>query len=363
MIIVLKSADHPFSKGTIFVTRFAAALKGTLLGIGLMAAFGASEAIAAETVNIYSARHYDSDELLYDGFEKATGIQVNVIEAGGPELLARMRAEGRNSPADIYLTVDAGNLSIAEKQNVFQPVASKILDARIPAPLKSPKNLWFGFSTRARIIVVNAKKVDPKLAVSYEALTDPKLKGQLCMRSSTASYNLSLLGGMVARLGAAKAEGWVKGVVANFARQPQGADTSLLLDVAAGACGATIANHYYYVRLQNSKIASERAAAKALTVIFPDQNSVGTHVNISGAGLVATAPHKTAGIKFLEYLASDEAQHIFGNANYEFPAVASVPRSKELAALGKFKTDPTNVSLYGQNQATAQMIFDRAGWR
>ncbi len=328
-----------------------------------VAVLAGAPARAAETVNIYSARHYDSDDLLYDGFEKATGIQVNVIEAGGPQLLARMRAEGKNSPADIFLTVDAGNLYLAEKQNVFQPVSSKLLETQIPASLKSPKNLWFGFSTRARVIVVNAKKVDPKLATTYAALADPKLKGKLCMRSSEAVYNLSLFGGIIARDGASKAEAWTKAVVANFARNPQGADTSLLLDVAAGACGATIANHYYFVRLQNSKIASERAAASALTVIFPDQQGVGTHVNVSGAGLVVTAPHKAAGIKFLEYLASNAAQDIFGNANYEFPAVLSVKRAPELASLGEFKTDPTNVSLYGQNQAEAQRIFDRAGWR
>ena len=325
--------------------------------------FQAAPALAAEELNIYSARHYDSDELLYDGFRKATGVPVNVIEGEGPELLARMKAEGRNSPADVFLTVDAGNLWLAEKENLFQPASSKILDSRIPASLKSPKNLWFGFSTRARLIFVNPKKVDPKLVQTYESLADPRLKGQICMRSSSAVYNLSLLGALISHWGPAKAETWVKGVVANFARSPQGADTSLLMSVAAGECGVTIANHYYFLRLQNSKVASERAAAKVLTVIFPDQADFGTHVNISGGGLLASAPHKALGIKFLEYLASDPAQKIISGANYEFPGVASVPKTPAITALGTFKTDSTNVSIYGQNQAQAQTIFDRAGWR
>src|SRR5215510_10404298 len=179
-------------------------------------------AVAADALNIYSARHYESDDLLYDGFQVATGIPVNVIEGEGPELLARMRAEGKNSPADVFLTVDAGNLWLAEKENLFQPVQSKFLDARIPASLRNPKNLWFGFSTRARMIFVNASRVDPKLVQTYESLADPKLKGKICMRSSSAIYNLSLMGALIDHWGAAKAEQWARGVVSNFARPPQG---------------------------------------------------------------------------------------------------------------------------------------------
>jgi len=338
-----------------FAWRFVALSLGALVFV--------APARAADVLNIYSARHYDSDELLYDGFEKATGIPVNVIEGDGPELLARMKAEGNNSPADVFLTVDAGNLWLAEKEKLFQPAQSKILDARIPASLKSPKNLWFGFSTRARLIFVNAKKVDPKLVQTYDALAAPRLKGKICMRSSSAVYNLSLLGAMVAHWGPAKAEQWVKGVVANFARSPQGADTTLLQSVAAGECGVTIANHYYYMRLVSSKSKAERDAAAKLTPIFPDQDGFGTHVNISGGGVMASAPHKAIAVKFLEFMASDGAQAIIAGANYEFPAVASVATTPELKALGKFKADPLNVSFYGENQAQAQAIFDRAGWR
>jgi iron(III) transport system substrate-binding protein len=210
---------------------------------------------------------------------------------------------------------------------------------------------------------VNAARVDPKLVQTYDSLADPRLKGKICMRSSSAVYNLSLMGALIAHWGPAKAEQWARGVVKNFARPPQGADTTLLQSVAAGECAVTIANHYYFVRLETSKVKGERDAAKKLTAIFPDQDALGTHVNISGAGVMASAPHKAAAVKFLEYMASDEAQNIVASANHEFPAVATMPRSRELAALGTFKTDPLNVSVYGENQAQAQAIFDRAGWR
>jgi iron(III) transport system substrate-binding protein len=242
-------------------------------------------------------------------------------------------------------------------------VQSKVLDSRIPASLKNPKNLWFGFSTRARMIFVNPARVDPKLVPTYESLADPKLKGKICMRSSSAIYNLSLLGALIAHWGPQKAEQWVRGVVANFARPPQGADTTLLQSVAAGECAVTLANHYYFVRLETSKVRGEQDAAKKLRPIFPDQEGRGTHVNISGAGILASAPHKANAVKFLEFMASDEAQDIVANANYEFPVVGTTKRSRELTALGEFKTDPLNVATYGVNQAQAQAIFDRAGWR
>lgn len=336
------------------------------LSLGLVAGAvlaAAGTAGAAESVNIYSARHYDSDDLIYDGFERATGITVNVIEAEGPALLARMKAEGANSPADIFVTVDAGNLWAAEAEGLFQPAHSAVLNGRIPASLRSPENLWFGFSTRARVIFVNPARVDPEWVTNYQSLAEPRLRGQICMRTSSAIYNLSLLGALIAHWGPQRAEDWVRGVVANFARPPQGADTTLLRSVAAGECGVTIANHYYYVRLATSRSESERAAAATLVPVFPDQDGHGTHVNISGAGLLASAPHREAGVKFLEYLAGDQAQAIFSSANHEYPAVPGVAPAPELTELGRFKADPINVSVYGKNQIQAQMIFDRAGWR
>jgi iron(III) transport system substrate-binding protein len=328
----------------------------------LIATMSASAALSAESVNIYSARHYDTDDLLYDGFYDATGIEVNVIESNGPALIARMKAEGANSPADLFLTVDAGNLWTAEKAGLFQSIDSQILAERIPSSLRNPDNLWYGFSTRARMIFVNPAKVDPILVQNYEDLADPHLKGQICMRTSAQVYNLSLMSAMIESLGATVAEKWAEGIVANFARNPQGSDTSLLLSVAAGECGVTIANHYYYMRLQSSNIPMEARAAEKVHLIFPNQDGVGTHINISGAGVTMHAPHRQAAIRFLEYLASDDAQRIFVSSSDEFPAVASAGYTDRLTALGEFKTDPVNVSVYGNNQAQAQMIFDRAGW-
>jgi len=336
--------------------------KPGLLALALVAGLGLPGAMAAE-VNVYSARHYDSDRDLYDGFREATGIRVNVIEAGGDALIARMKAEGRNSPADVFLTVDAGNLWRAQSEGLFQPAHSRLLSERIPAHLRHPEDYWFGFSTRARAIFVNPAKIDPARVASYADLADPGLKGQLCMRTSGAIYNLSLMGALIERWGVEKAEAWAKGVVANFAREPQGNDTSQLKSVASGECGATIANHYYFIRLGASNDEGDRAAADALRLVWPDQGGQGTHLNISGGGVLASAPHRAEAVAFLEYLAGDAAQAIVSEGNYEFPAVAAVPRPPALAALGPFEADTVNVAVYGENQARAQEIYDRAGWR
>lgn len=317
---------------------------------------------SAESVNIYSARHYDSDDALYSGFTEATGIQVNRIEGNGDELLARMKAEGRNSPADIFITVDAGNLWRAETEGLFQAVDSRVLQARIPENLRHPGNLWFGFATRARVIFVNPDKVDASRVRNYRDLADPALKGLVCMRSSSNIYNLSLLGAIISHEGEEAAQSWADGVVANFARPAQGNDTSQLLSVAAGECGVTLANHYYYIRLLSSPDPAQREAAAKLVLIWPDQDGNGTHVNISGAALLASAPHREAGIRFLEYLASDAAQTAFAMGNHEFPAVAG-DLPPELERLGSFTHDTINVSVLGENQPLAQTIFDRAGWR
>ncbi|MGQ0741259.1 MAG: Fe(3+) ABC transporter substrate-binding protein [Alphaproteobacteria bacterium] len=320
-------------------------------------------AVAATEVNIYSARHYPSDRLLYDGFTKSAGVKVNLIEGRGPELLARLKAEGKNSPGDVFLTVDAGNLWLAEQSHVFQPVRSAILESRIPANLRDPENLWFGFATRARAIFVNPTKVDPKSIKGYADLASPFLKGKVCMRSSSEIYNLSLLGALIAHWGEKRAGEWVKGVVANLAKPIAGNDTSLLKDVAAGACGVTIANHYYYVRLKTSENEADRRAANAVKIVWPDQDGFGTNVNISGGGVLKNAPHKQNAVKFLEYLASDAAQRVFTDENREFPIAPSVPPSDAVKALGPFKADTLNVAVFGENQAKAQMLFDKYGWR
>lgn len=317
-----------------------------------------------KVLNLYSSRHYNTDEALYSNFTKQTGIKVNRIEAPEDALLERLRNEGAASPADVLITVDAGRLWRAEQLGLFQPVKSAVLDARIPAPLRQPDGLWFGFSTRARVIVYAKDSVKPGDIRNYEDLADPKWKGKVCMRSSASMYNLSLMSSLVGHLGEPKAEAWAKGVVANFARAPKGGDTDQIKALAAGECALSLVNTYYYVRMLKATKPDERAAIERVGMVWPNQDGRGTHVNISGAGLMKSAPNREAGVKFLEYLASDEAQRYFANGNNEFSVVGSVSvDNPELASIGKFKPDAQNVSVFGKNQAAAQKVYDRAGWR
>ena len=325
-----------------------------------------AQAAAAEdqVLNLYSSRHYQTDEALYSDFTKTTGIKVNRIEGGEDALLERIRNEGARSPADVLITVDAGRLWRAEQMGLFQPVKSATLDARIPANLREPGGLWYGFSTRARLIAYNKAKVKPGEIRSYEDLADPKWKGRVCMRSSTNVYNLSLLGALISHLGEAKAEAWAKGVRANLAVEPKGGDTDQLKAVAAGQCDVTISNQYYYARLLRSEKADERQIGEQLGVVFPNQATFGTHVNISGAGVLKNAPHRDAAVKFLEYLASDSAQRYFADGNNEWPVVRGVKIDNPvLSALGDFKRDPLNVALLGKNQPSSQKIYDRVAWK
>jgi iron(III) transport system substrate-binding protein len=317
-----------------------------------------------KVVNVYSARHYQTDEALYANFTKATGIKVNRIEAGEDAVIERIRNEGARSPADVMITVDAGRLWRAEQLGLFQPVKSASLESRIPANLREPSGLWFGFSTRARVIAYNKQKVRPGEISTYEELADPKWKGRVCMRSSTNVYNLSLMGALIDHLGEAKAEAWAKGVHANLAQEPKGGDTDQLKAVAAGQCDVTVSNQYYYARLARSDKPEEKQIAERLAVVFPNQSSWGTHVNISGAGVVKNAPHRENAVKFLEYLASDGAQRYFADGNNEWPAVASVKVDNPvLNALGDFKRDRVNVAVLGKNQPSSQKIYDRVAWK
>ena len=332
--------------------------------IALAAALSIGHAAAQEKVlNLYTSRHYQTDEALYDNFTKKTGIKVNRIEAGEDPLIERMKQEGARSPADVLVTVDAGRLWRAEQAGLLQPVKSKILEERIPAALRHPEGLWYGFSLRARPVFYAKGKVDPATIRSYEDLADPKLKGKICVRSSSNVYNLSLMGSMIAAVGPDKAERWAKGVVSNMARTPKGGDTDQLTAIAAGECDIALANTYYYVRLMKSSKPEERAVAEKIGVVFPNQSDRGAHVNISGAGVAKHAPHRDAAIKFLEYLASPEAQAYFANGNNEYPIAGAVRDNRELASLGEFRKDSMNVALLGRNQAAAQQIYDRAGWK
>jgi iron(III) transport system substrate-binding protein len=333
-----------------------------VLSAGLFAA--AFPSVAQEKVlNLYSSRHYQTDEALYDNFTKKTGIKVNRIEAGEDPLIERMKQEGARSPADVLITVDAGRLWRAEQAGLLQPVNSKVLNERIPASLRHPDGLWYAFSIRARPIYYAKGKIDPASIRDYEDLADPKFKGKICVRSSGNMYNLSLMGSMVNAAGPDKAESWAKAVAGNMARDPKGGDTDQLNAVASGECQVAIANTYYYVRLMKSDKPAERAVADKVGVIFPNQGNRGTHVNISGAGVAKHAPHRANAIAFLEYLSSDEAQGYFANGNNEFPVVGTVRNNPQLASLGDFKKDSLNVSTLGRNQALAQQIYDRAGWK
>ncbi|MEX2241681.1 MAG: Fe(3+) ABC transporter substrate-binding protein [Burkholderiales bacterium] len=327
-------------------------------------AFSAPVLAQDDVLNLYSSRHYQTDEALYAGFTRQTGISINRIEAGEDALIARIRSEGERSPADVLITVDAGRLWRAEQMGLFQPVKSAVLDARIPASFREPGGHWYGFSMRARVIAYARDRVQPAEVPTYESLAEPKWKGRICVRSSSNIYNLSLMGSLIEQLGEAQAEGWAKAVRANMAREPKGGDTDQLKAVAAGECDVAISNHYYYARLARSAKADERTVAEKVGIVFPNQAGRGAHVNVSGAGVLKHAPHRAAAVKFLEYLASDAAQRYFADGNNEWPVVPGVRVDNPvLAQLGAFKYDPINVAVLGRNQPAAQKLYDRVAWK
>ena len=322
---------------------------------------GSGSAEDAGEVNIYSSRHYDTDLALYEDFTKETGIEVNRIEADADALIERIVSEGEFSPADMLVTVDAGRLWRAEEAGIFAPVSSDILNERLPEYLRHPGGLWFGLSTRARVIVYNKDQGEPAGLDDYSDLTDPAFKGAICIRSSSNIYNISLLASIIANDGAEAAEGWARGVVANFARPPQGNDTANIEAVASGECRISVVNSYYLARFAGGD-EEQQAVFDKLGVIFPNQASSGTHINISGAGIMKHAPNSENAIRFLEYLTEKSAQQYFANGNNEYPAAADVPASSVVEGLGEFTPDTLNAAELGRNSAEAVRIFDRAGW-
>lgn len=313
-------------------------------------------------VNLYSARHYDVDEDLYDQFTAETGIEVNVLEGKPDELIERIKSEGDASPADVFVAVDAGRLWRAQEANIFQPVTSETLNNKIPESLREPSGLWFGLTTRARMLVYNTDAVKPEELSTYEDLADPKWKGRICVRSSENVYNQSLIGSMIESIGPDKTEEWTKGLVANFARDPEGGDVDQIKAVAAGQCDVAIVNHYYWARLAKSDDEGDRDAIAKTAIFFPNQADRGTHVNISGMGMVKGAPNPENAIAFMEFLVSPEAQKVFAESNNEYPVVESTDLDPLVAELGDFKVDTTNVSSYGRNNPQVNEIVDRAGW-
>ncbi|MFC4669406.1 Fe(3+) ABC transporter substrate-binding protein [Seohaeicola nanhaiensis] len=321
-----------------------------------------TSAATADELNLYSSRHYDTDERLYADFEEATGITINRIEGDADELIARMQAEGANSPADILLTVDTSRLERARLAGVLQPVESEILETRVPSYLQDAGNEWFGFSQRARIIFYDKNDV-PNPPQTYSALADPAFKGKVCIRSSTNTYNQTLLASIVTHEGEEAAKAWAAGVVANMARDPQGGDTDQLRAIVSGECDIAVSNTYYFARSIRTDVKGLSEHRDMIGWVFPDQDGNGAHMNLSGGGVAVNAPHRENAIKFLEYLTSDSAQKYFSAGNDEYPAVPGVGLSPAIAELGIFKPDDVSLSDVAANLPVAQKIFNEVGWK
>lgn len=345
-------------------TFIASAIGATLAIVGLAHAQNSE-------LNLYSARHYPTDEALFSGFTQATGIKINRVDADDAGILARLRAEGVASPADVILLVDASRLWRAEVDGLFQPVRSQVLETAVPAqlrakPVEGGGINWFGLSTRARVIVYDKVKFNKSDVDTYEELADPKLKGALCIRSGSHPYNLSLFGAMTEHLGPAKTEVWLKGLVANMARSPKGGDTDQIKGVASGECGVAVTNSYYLARLMRSTNPSDKAIAEKVGVVFPNQSSWGTHMNIAGGGVARYAKNTENATKFLEYLVSPAAQNHFANGNNEWPVAKGVqldnPALRAMSG-GDFKSELLPVSLVGMNQVKVQQMLDRVDFK
>jgi iron(III) transport system substrate-binding protein len=337
----------------------------TALTIGaLLASLSLPVLASGDALNLYTARHYQTDEALYEGFTRATGIEINRIEGKEDELFERIKREGAASPADVFLTVDAARLHLADEAGIFAPVNSKTLEERIPAQFRGDENRWFGYSYRARVIAYNPDKIKPEQVDSYADLAAPELKGKLCVRSGGHVYNRTLVSSVMAHQGEEKAQAWAVGIVSNLARAPKGGDTDQIRAVAAGECDVAISNHYYYARLMASSKPEDQAVVSKVAISFPDQNGQGAHVNISGGGMLKHAPNQEAAVKFLEYLASDEAQAYFANGNNEWPVVKGVKLDNpQLAKMGDFKVDALSIAKMANETPAAQRLIDRAGWK
>lgn len=314
-------------------------------------------------LSIYSSRHYDTDRELYDGFTRETGVRWRLIEANADQLLERIRAEGANSPADVLITVDAGRLARAKEAGVLQAVNSPTLNSRIPASLRDPEGFWYGFSMRARVVMYDKARGLPEGLARYEDLAKPEFRGMVSTRSSSNIYSIGWTASMLAASNVEATEAWARGIAANLSRQPQGGDTDQIRAVAAGQGRLAISNTYYLGNLARSRRDEDRAIAERMAVLFPNQGDRGTHVNISGAGVLRTAPNAQAARRFMEYMSGPRAQSIFADGNSEYPVVADVQPTAFLRGLGDFKRDPLNAARMAELSPEALRIMQRAGWR
>ena len=331
--------------------------------LALSAIVLASSLYASSEVNVYSHRHYDTDKKLFKMFEEKTGIKVNVVKAKASALIKRMESEGAKSPADVLITVDAGRLYQAKSKDLLQSINSNYLTTNIPATLRDKDNKWFALTKRSRVAVYRiGSGMDSKLS-TYEDLADPKFKGQIMVRSSNNIYNQSLMAAMIAHHGEEYALNWAKGVVANMAKAPKGNDRYQVKAVANGIGSVAIANTYYIGKMVNNKDASQRESVKKVKIFFPKFENGGTHINVSGAGVAKYAPNKENAVKFVEFLASKDAQELFAQANYEYPVLAGVKSSELVSSWGQFKDDTISINTLGENNKAAVKVFDQAGWK
>ncbi len=351
-------------------------MRGTLavLSVAISAVtaglFSPSASANEQVINLYSARHYPTDEALYSDFTNATGIKINRVDSDDAGIIARLKAEGSASPADVILLVDAARLWKGEVDGMFLPVKSKTLETAIPSQLRSKPTddgtAWFGLSTRARVVVYDKLKIKREDVDTYEELGDPKNKGKLCIRSGSHPYNLSLFGAMTEHLGPATTESWLKGMVNNMARAPKGGDTDQIKAVASGECGIAVTNTYYLARLMRSTNPADKAVAERVGVVFPNQQSWGTHVNVAGGAVARYSKNQANAMKFLEYLVSPEAQNHFANGNNEWPVVKGMKiDNPALQAMtgGSFKSELVPIRIVGMNQIKVQQMLDRVGFK
>ena len=345
-------------------------LRQSLSAVALLLACTAGAQAQEQVLNLYSARHYSTDEALYSNFTKATGIRIKRVDSDDAGILARLKAEGTASPADVILLVDATRLHKGDVDGLFRPIKSKVLEDALPAQYRAPATAegttWFGFSTRARVIVYDKVKVKREDVDTYEELADPKNKGKVCLRSGSHPYNLSLFGAVTEHLGEQKAEAWLRGVVANLARDPKGGDTDQIKAVGSGECQIAVSNTYYIARLLRSASPEDKALMEKVGVVFPNQSSWGTHLNIAGGAVARNAKNTAAAVKFLEYLASPEAQGYFANGNNEWPTAKGVKVSNPaLQALsgGAFKAETIPLAAVGANTVKVQQMLDRVGFK
>jgi iron(III) transport system substrate-binding protein len=366
--IVIEFHFHLLIRAETIAMTFRLRALGSIAVAAVVAACGQGDAGQADqtdagVVNLYTARHYDSDKALYDRFTEQTGIRVNIIEGNADQLIARMGSEGSASPADVFITADAGALWRAQNANLLQTTTSDVLTAAIPSNLRDPEGRWYGLNRRARIVAYDSTKVQPAEIDTYEEIASPRFRGKLCVRSSDSVYNLSLVGALIEAWGPEKTAEWTRGVVANMARPPEGGDRDQIRAVNAGVCEIALTNSYYYIRMANGEDAADRAVTQKVKLSFPSLDGQGAHINVSGGGVAANAPNRENAVRLLEFLASPEAQTAVSAGNNEFPGNPAVPVPAPTNAYADFTAHPMSVAVYGRRQAEAQSLMSAAGWR